>query len=132
MPRPYLLLLAFTITVAAVVGWRLPDEALTVTLGVLAGVAASIPTSLIVAWVATRVALDRYAAQHTHLPGSAHASPEPAPRVIIVQTPTPPADPARQPHLAPWRDANASAATFARDTPPPRRFTLLGDTADDN
>jgi hypothetical protein len=131
MPRPYLLLLAFTITLAAVVGWRFSSESLVVVIGVLTGVAASIPTSLIVAWVATRIALDRYAARKSHAPHSAPASPEPAPRVIIVQTPAPPADPTHHPGSAAWRDASAPVSTFARSTSVPRRFTLLGDTADD-
>jgi hypothetical protein len=46
--------LAFAVTLAIVVGQRLSAEAMSVLVGVLAGVAASIPTSLIVVWFATR------------------------------------------------------------------------------
>ncbi len=54
----YLVLLGvvFAITLAVVVGERLPAEALAVMVGVAAGVAASVPTSLIVVWFANRAA----------------------------------------------------------------------------
>lgn len=45
---------AFSITLAAIIGWRLSSEAMAVLVGVAAGVLASIPTSLIVVWVTTR------------------------------------------------------------------------------
>ncbi len=46
--------LAFAVTLAVVIGQRLSAEAMSVMVGVVAGVAASIPTSLIVVWFATR------------------------------------------------------------------------------
>lgn len=71
--------LAFAVTLAIVVGQRLSAEAMSVMVGVVAGVAASIPTSLIVVWFATRtLAVTR--------PTSAAAPPpsESEPRVLVV------------------------------------------------
>jgi hypothetical protein len=57
MPRSsfaYLWLLTFIVVLALVIGWRLPAESRPMVAGVLAGVAASVPTSFVVAWLATR------------------------------------------------------------------------------
>ena len=80
----YLCLLTFTIVLAVVIGWRLPAEARDMMLGVLAGVAASIPTSLLVAWLATRALTAPRQGMRRVWPAEA----PPRPRVIIEQTPT--------------------------------------------
>jgi hypothetical protein len=71
--------LAFAVTLAVVIGQRLSAEAMAVTVGVIAGVAASIPTSLIVVWFATRALLA----------GRSAAEPAPAPAEprVVVMTP---------------------------------------------
>lgn len=45
---------AFMTALGLMVGLRLPDESLVVVLGVVAGIGASIPTSVLVAWIAVR------------------------------------------------------------------------------
>ncbi len=74
-------LIAFSVTLAAIVGQRLSAEAMAVVVGVLAGVAASIPTSLIVVWIAARPTT---ADRSTAAPAPEAESPNP-PRVIVVQ-----------------------------------------------
>ena len=64
----------FVVTLAVIVGLRLSAEAMAVMVGVIAGVAASIPTSLIVVWRATR-----------HL-NSAPAPRVSEPRILYVHT----------------------------------------------
>ncbi len=71
-----LLAVAFTVTMAAVVGQRLSEQAMSVLAGAACGVAASIPTSLLVVWVSRRKQ-EQPAAQ---VPGA-------YPPVIVVQTP---------------------------------------------
>jgi hypothetical protein len=69
--------LAFAVTLAIVIGQRLSAEAMSVMVGVVAGVAASIPTSLIVVWFATRtLSITRST--------SAAAPLQPEPRVVVV------------------------------------------------
>jgi hypothetical protein len=84
-------LTAFAITLGIVVGQRLSQEAMVVLVGVVAGVAASIPTSLLTIWLVTR-------SQMPNVTVSA-PMPQPAPpaepRVIVVQSP-----PAASPHPA--------------------------------
>jgi hypothetical protein len=72
----YTWLLTFTISLALVVGWRLPADSRPVVAGVLAGVTASIPTSLLVAWLATRALDPRRRARRAW-------PPPPAPRVVV-------------------------------------------------
>jgi hypothetical protein len=50
----YLCLLTFVITLAILIGWQLSNQAMAVMIGVIAGVTASIPTSLIVVWATLR------------------------------------------------------------------------------
>lgn len=121
--------LAFVITLAIVVGWRLSDEAMAVVVGVVAGVAASIPTSLLVVWVATR-SLDAHARPRPpSVMRSAPAPPREAPHIIVVHTtPTGPMAP------PPGRTATAlpsyaapPADTFGSLAPGPRHFTIIGE-----
>ena len=82
----YFFLLAFVVALAIVIGWRLSDQAMTVIIGVVAGVAASIPTSLIVVWAATRMR-QPVAAMARPAPAAPPEPPlTPEPRVIIVQS----------------------------------------------
>lgn len=76
--------LAFAVTLAIIVGQRLSAEAMAVTVGVVAGVAASIPTSLIVVWFATRTVV---AAREVPQPVASPA-PQPEPRVVMMPTPS--------------------------------------------
>lgn len=88
MRARYLILLplmAFAITLGIVIGERLSREAMIVILGVVAGIATSIPTSLFTVWMVARRA------------GPPTVTPTPAPhpplaqepRIIVVQTPPP-------------------------------------------
>ena len=112
----YLCLLAFVITLAVLIGWRLSDQAAAVIIGVVAGVSASIPTSLIVVWATLRGRGDQPPA----------AAP-PEPRVIIIQ-------PARA-SAAPDASERSQTALPVYDTPQatgysrqpgPRQFTIIG------
>lgn len=76
--------LAFAVTLAIIIGQRLSAEAMAVTVGVVAGVAASIPTSLIVVWFATRTVV---AAREVPQPATSPA-PQPEPRVVMMPTPS--------------------------------------------
>ncbi|MCC7361346.1 MAG: hypothetical protein IT317_17805 [Anaerolineales bacterium] len=88
-------LLAFWLTLAAVIGLRQPDETRQIALGVLLGVAAGVPTSLVISGV-----LARY-------PGELEADPEADAEPEIVFVPAPAPVPANPPP--------------ARRTPPPPR-----------
>lgn len=70
--------LGFAVTLAVIVGQRLSSEAMAVIVGVVAGVAASIPTSLIVVWFATRTVV---AARQAPAPAPA---PQPEPRIVMM------------------------------------------------
>lgn len=70
--------LVFAVSLAVVIGQRLSDEAMAVVVGVVAGVAASIPTSLIVVWFASRSLV-------TARP--APTAPPPEPRVVVMTPP---------------------------------------------
>ncbi|MCS6910906.1 MAG: hypothetical protein NZM11_10140, partial [Anaerolineales bacterium] len=72
--------LAFAITLAIVVGQRLSAEAMSVMVGVVAGVAASIPTSLIVVWFATRTLA-------ANQPAPSYEPQQPEARVVVVPPP---------------------------------------------
>lgn len=71
--------LVFAVTLAIVVGQRLSAEAMSVIVGVVAGVAASIPTSLIVVWFATRTL-----AVMRSTPAAAPPPSQAEPRVLVV------------------------------------------------
>jgi hypothetical protein len=120
-----LYLLAFVVTLALIIGWRLSDQAMAVTIGVLAGVAASVPTSLFVIWVVLRSRLDASPLAPMHA-----ASAPPEPQVIIVQSrpasPSPSPAPAQRsllalPAYAPPQAAGVDGRTFG-----PRNFTIIG------
>jgi hypothetical protein len=75
--------LAFFITLAVIVGQRLSSEAMAVMVGVVAGVGASIPTGLIVVWLATRTVLPRPAPEHPAPRPAANAEP----RLVVMAAP---------------------------------------------
>jgi hypothetical protein len=131
-------LVASSVALAIVVGQQLSAEAMAVIVGVVAGVAASIPTSLIIVWLATRQPLT--AAQPVPAPVQAER-PEPAaqPRLVVIQPPAQPQVPAYaygypqaynarpQPDMQSFLPAYAAAHPYA---PPPRRtFTVIGGEA---
>ncbi len=125
----YTCLLAFTATLAFIIGWRLPAETRVIAAGVLTGVAVSVPTSLLVSAAATRTILARYAAAQ-----AAAAQPDPEPQFIVV----PAAEPAPQPTPRPQRAAPVSGAQtdpahrYTTDVPGARRFTIIGGTGQDD
>lgn len=93
--------LVFSLALAVIIGWRLSDWALVIIVGVLAGVAGSIPAALLL----TGFILRRARA----LP----AEPPAEPRVIVVPAPAP----LTAPSPAPAWPAPARA---------PRPFTVIG------
>jgi hypothetical protein len=119
--------LGFAVTLAVVVGQRLSAEAMAVVIGVIAGVAASIPTSLIVVWFASRSNMT-----HTVVDMPVPRAAEPEPRVVVVTQPPPPA-PAYQSYAGyPAQGLQPAGYTPAGYAPPailpPRRFTVVGGT----
>ena len=96
-------LTAFGITLAIVIGQRLSSEAMAVLLGVVVGVAASMPALLAAMWFFTR---------KKETPPSA----PPEPQIIFV---TSPASPAQLP-------APPNAATLPAPLPA-REFVVIGD-----
>jgi hypothetical protein len=117
--------LGFAVTLALVVGQRLSAEAMAVVIGVIAGVAASIPTSLIVVWFASRSN-----AIHTVVEMPLPRATEPEPRIVVVTPPTPqPAAPGYG-YAAPAGQAGYASAGYAPQAIlPPRRFTVVGGMA---
>src|SRR5260221_3903239 len=79
----YLCLLAFVVTLALMIGWRLSDQAMAVIVGVVAGVAASVPASLLVVWLALQ-----NRARAARIINST-ATPPPPPQVIVVHATSP-------------------------------------------
>ncbi len=115
-------LTAFAATLAVMVGQRLSSEAMAVVVGVIAGVGASIPTSLIVVWMATRNAPTR----SPQPPGSHNSQ---TPSVVIVQGPGTP-----QPQLAPpthYPQTAQSDPPYPFLSPRPRKFNILGGLEED-
>jgi hypothetical protein len=118
---------AFSVTLALIVGQRLSAEAMAVVIGVIAGVAASIPTSLIVVWF-----MGRNTVSHAVVDvAAAPARPaEPAePRIVVMPAPQPAYSgfPAYGPHsYAGYAQAPAGPAYAAMPALRARRFTVIG------
>jgi hypothetical protein len=132
----YTCLLAFAATLAYVIGARLPAETRVIALGVLTGVAVSVPTSLLVSAAATRSVLARFAAAQA---AAAAAQPEPEPQYIVM--PAAPTQPAPRPQrAAPVNGAQADLANLyttptelgQAGVPGARRFTIIGGTGQDD
>jgi hypothetical protein len=124
--------LGFAVTLAVVVGQRLSAEAMAVVIGVIAGVAASIPTSLIVVWFASRSN-----AIHTVVEMPVPRAAEPEPRIVVVTPPAPqpPPAPPGYGYAAPAGQAarahqgHAYSGYAPQAILPPRRFTVVGGMA---
>lgn len=71
------ILVAFVVTLAVVIGQRLSDQAMAVLSGAVCGVAASIPTSLLIIWVTRR----------RQEPHPTQTMPGIYPPVVVVQPP---------------------------------------------
>ncbi len=121
--------LAFAITLAVVVGQRLSAQAMAVVIGIIAGVAASIPTSLLVVWVTSRLTLPRAAYEPP-------MRPEPRERqIVVMQAPPQPAPAYAGPNgyaMPPAGVAGYAQAAYpangygGQPALPPRRFTVVG------
>jgi hypothetical protein len=109
----FFVLIVFAITLAIVVGWRMSSEAMAVVIGVIAGVAASIPTSIIIIWITLR---------------GKPSAPPPIPRreaesdqsrIIVVNATSPP---------APRYSNSTLPSPYPEGDPqrPTRRFTIIG------
>jgi hypothetical protein len=122
----YLCLLCFTITLAAIIGWRLSDRAMYVIVGVVAGATASIPTSLIVVWATLRT-------RAAPLSAGAPPDPPPQPQVIIVHAA--PAPVSRDNEVFARQRSLTALPAYAEPEPTAivglptgaRHFTILGD-----
>ncbi|MBN1956235.1 MAG: hypothetical protein JW900_14480 [Anaerolineae bacterium] len=93
------IVVAFVVTGTAVIAQRLSDEAIAVVAGAACGVGASIPTSLLIVWVAQRRqerAAPQQQAQGTYPP------------VVVVQQPPPPNSypPRQADYLGPYLPAS--------------------------
>jgi hypothetical protein len=113
-----LFVITFAATLALVVGQRLPSDWLIVLIGVVAGIVASIPTSLVILWVARRALIS----PTPDLPAP-YARPEardPEPRIIVV-----PATPGYLPGHGYLPPQNAPASPYAQ-VASPRHFTVIG------
>ena len=109
----FLMLMMFSVTLAIVIGQRLSEQAMTVAVGVVAGVAASIPTSLLISWMASRM-------WTSHVPDAMHVEP-PEPRVVMVPTSTPFANPTAVAYPV------GTMPGYAVQPPPmPRNFQVIG------
>jgi hypothetical protein len=113
MRTRYLLVLplsVFAITLGIVVGERMSHEAMIVVIGVVAGIAASLPTSLLTVWLVSR--------RQTPPVATPTPAPRPAPaeepRIIVVQAPA----------AAPNSTATSTYPDLAHE---PRYFNIIGD-----
>lgn len=108
----------FLITLAVVIGLRLDTEAMAVVIGVIFGVAASIPTSLIIVAIMWR--REQRAAYGRNGP-LRRAGKEALPPSVVIVSPgsVGPASPYRQPAYLPQSDWQGGQ--------PPRQFRVVGE-----
>ncbi len=129
----YLLLVfvvVFAGTLAVIVGETLSAEAMSVMVGVVAGVGASIPTSLLVMWFAARTAELRAVPQAP----MGYPMEPPEPRIVVVTQREPRPTMAEQRYAQPAYDGYAAdgyapAPEVLPALPPAprqRRFTVVG------
>ena len=107
--------LAFTVTLAAVVGHRMSGEAMAVVVGVVCGVAASIPMSLLILMILNRST--RQADTMDPLHGRRSAQYGAYPPVVVIQGGTP----APSGLLSPYYSSQT-----VPDEPAQRRFRIIG------
>ena len=100
---------AFAVTLAAVVGQRLSDQAISILAGAVCGVGASIPTSLLIIWVSRRQQQQEVSQANRQMQGV-------YPPVVVVQPPAQMTggNPQQQAYLPPNMQ------------PMPREFTVVG------
>lgn len=131
--------LAFVVTLAVIVGQRLSAEAMAVMVGVVAGVAASIPTSLLVVWFANRALLtsratvEMPAQMSASAPRSAPVEPQPQIVVMSPMSPMAPAPgstanlPVAYQNTMPYPMHNAAGVYASMPmAPTARQFTVIG------
>jgi hypothetical protein len=94
-------LAALAMALALIAGAQLPQGALPVVLGVIAGVAASVPTSLIIVWRVTRGATRKAA-----------APPPPRPPTVMVVPSAPAAPTAASPAPRPLPEPRQEAPAY--------------------
>ena len=114
-----LILFAFAVTLAAVVGMRMSAEAVAVVVGVVCGVAAAIPMSLLLLAASQR----RQSNQDERTYGPAAAARSGYPPVVIVQGGQP---------VSAWQNGSYPAAFQAQTPDPlwqatPRQFRVIGE-----
>ncbi|MGH2522136.1 MAG: hypothetical protein ACRDH2_06500 [Anaerolineales bacterium] len=129
--------LAFFVTLGVIVGQRLSSEAMAVMVGVVAGVAASIPTSLIVVWFATRTTMPRMV-EPRPAPEASRAAERAEPRIVVMASPPAPMGaPSAYQTMAGYPPQAYGAYPMQpgfdpRGAPlnalPARRFTVIGGT----
>ncbi len=118
--------LAFVVTLAVIVGQRLSSEAMAVMVGVVAGVAASIPTSLLVVWFANRALLTSRATLEMPAPAPRPTPQAELPQQIVVMA-SPTHLPAAYQNAMPYPMNNgAGAYTSMPIAPTARQFTVIG------
>jgi len=106
-----LVAVAFVVALGVVIGQRLSDQAVAVLAGATCGVGASIPTSLLIAWVTRR-------RQETRPAQPAQGA---YPPVVVVQSPPQVGNPALP--------QGVYAPPYVQ--PMPREFTVVGEGMDD-
>lgn len=120
--------LAFVVTLAVIVGQRLSAEAMAVMVGVVAGVAASIPTSLLVVWFANRALLTARATVEMPAPMPAPRSApaaEPPQQILVMASPA--NLPAAYHNAMPYPLSNAAGGYASMPlAPTARQFTVIG------
>ena len=121
----YLLLICvvvFAATLAVIVGETLSSEAMSMMVGVVAGVGASIPASLLILWFAVRTAELRAVAASPAQVIYPREAPEP--HIVVVTVPT--AQPQAYAGYAPPGYEQPAAVRPALPAPAQRRFTVVG------
>ena len=105
------------VVLAVMVGQRMSTDAMTVVVGVVFGVAASIPTSLLVVAATRSRREEGYRLSRDEL-----RSPQPAPPQIYV------VNPGKQPGQSnvPWLGGSGNDDLY-KSSQPPRRFKLVGE-----
>lgn len=129
----FVTLLVFVGTLAITIAQRLSSEAMSVMVGVLAGVTASIPTSAIVVWLA----LKAWQIPSAPAPRKPESPSGDAPKVFVVTLPptTTGAYPALTPTQAQallqgWPLPTTPLAPPMPPPRPPRQFTMIGKTGE--
>jgi hypothetical protein len=122
-----LLAAAFMVTLGVVVGTRLSSDAIAVLVGVIAGVAASIPCALLLMAVTRRREPEREESYAEECPGPYRAVDRPAPPVIVVA----PGNATPQQFL-PWASGQAyGASPYGALAPTQRQFRIMGYDGDE-